>query len=225
MITSHRSTSRRPFFGYLCVRRDALPAPGASALHRQVPRPLRPRLGRCRERSGSSVSANSGIVPPDAELPARNWDLTAWDDLTGTERTLFARMQEVFAGFLDHTDEQIGRLVGYLERVGELDNTMIVLLSDNGASQEGGTNGTLNELSHFNGIEVTADEMITDLDDLGGPNLFNNYPKGWAQVGNCPLRFYKQNTHAGGIRDPCRVSRGRRGTRRLPVRYGRSTTT
>ncbi len=201
MITSHRSTSRRPFFGYLAF--------GATHSPHQVPQPYIDKYRGRYDRGWDVVRAEwferqreLGIVPPDAELSARNWDLTAWDDLTATERTLFARMQEVFAGFLDHTDEQIGRLVRYLERVGELDNTMIVLLSDNGASQEGGTNGTLNELSHFNGIEVTADEMITDLDDLGGPNLFNNYPKGWAQVGNCPLRFYKQNTYEGGIRDP-----------------------
>ncbi len=201
MITSHRSTSRRPFFGYLAF--------GATHSPHQVPQPYIDKYRGRYDRGWDVVRAEwferqreLGIVPPDAELSARNWDLTAWDDLTATERTLFARMQEVFAGFLDHTDEQIGRLVHYLERVGELDNTMIVLLSDNGASQEGGTNGTLNELSHFNGIEVTADEMITGLDDLGGPNLFNNYPKGWAQVGNCPLRFYKQNTYEGGIRDP-----------------------
>ncbi len=201
MITSHRSASPRPFFGYLAF--------GATHSPHQVPQAYIDKY-RGRYDAGWDVvraqwferQKQLGIVPTEAELSERNWDLTAWDELSETEQTVFARMQEVFAGFLDHTDEQIGRLVDHLHHLGELDNTIIVLLSDNGASQEGGPNGTLNELAHFNGIETTPEELLEHLDDLGGPNLFNNYPKGWAQVGNCPLRFYKQNTYEGGIRDP-----------------------
>lgn len=212
MVTSHRSTSIRPFFAYLAF--------GATHAPHQVPRSyVEKYLGRY-ERGWDAVRADwftrqqqLGVVPPEAELSPRNWDVEPWDDLTANEQTLFARMQAVFAGFLDHTDEQIGRLVRFLEELGELENTVLVLLSDNGASQEGGDSGVVNELSHFNGIHVGADEMLPFLDDLGGPHLFNNYPKGWAQVGNCPLRFYKQNTFEGGIRDPL-VVHWPRGVRR-----------
>jgi arylsulfatase A-like enzyme len=201
MITSHRSTSTRPFLAYLAF--------GATHAPHQVPARYIEKYRGNYDRGWDAVRADwfarqheLGIVPPEAEMSPRNWDVKPWDDLSANEQVLFARMQEVFAGFLDHTDEQIGRLMRFLEELGEFENTMFVLLSDNGASQEGGDNGVLNELSHFNGIHVGADEMMPYLDRLGGPHLFNNYPKGWAQVGNCPLRFYKQNTFEGGIRDP-----------------------
>jgi arylsulfatase len=201
MITSHRATSRRPFFAYVAFGATHSP-------HQAPPKYLERYRGRY-DRGWDAVRSewfqrqcDLGIVPAGAELSPRNWGIEAWDDLDAAQRTVFARMQEVFAGFLDHTDDQIGRLSSFLDETGELDNTVFVVLSDNGASQEGGDSGVLNELSHFNGVEVTANEMLGCLDQLGGPNLFNNYPKGWAQVGNCPLRFYKQNTFEGGIRDP-----------------------
>ncbi len=122
--------------------------------------------------------------------------------LSANERTLFARFQEAFAAFLDHTDAQIGRLLDTLERLGELDNTLVILTSDNGASQEGGPNGQVHEMAFFNMRFDSADEMIHRLDDIGGPNAHNNYPWGWSQAGNCPNKWYKQNTHAGGVRSP-----------------------
>jgi arylsulfatase len=213
MITSHRATSTRPFFTYLAF--------GATHAPHQVPQPYIEKYRGRYDRGWDAVRAAwfdrqlaLGVVPRGTELSPRNWDVPAWDDLSPDEQVLFARMQEVFAGFLDHTDEQIGRLVSFLDELDELDDTIIVVLSDNGASQEGGDSGVLNELSHFNGIHVGAGEMLASLDRLGGPHLFNNYPKGWAQVGNCPMRFYKQNTFEGGIRDPLivhwpsRISRG-----------------
>jgi arylsulfatase len=209
MITSHRATSTRPFFAYLAF--------GATHAPHQVPRPYIDKYRGRYDRGWDAVRAEwfsrqqeLGVVPPTAELSPRNWDVRAWDDLSGDEQRLFARMQEVFAGFLDHTDDQIGRLVAFLSEIGELDDTLVVLVSDNGASQEGGDSGVVNELSHFNGIHVSAQEMLVHLDGLGGPHLFNNYPKGWAQVGNCPMRFYKQNTFEGGIRDPMIVHWPRR---------------
>ena len=113
-----------------------------------------------------------------------------------------ARFQEAFAAFLDHTDVQIGRLLDHLESFDQLDNTIFVLCSDNGASREGGPNGVLNELAHFNQIPSRTEEMVERIDEIGGPTLFNNYPLGWAQVGNTPLRHYKGTTYEGGIRDP-----------------------
>jgi len=143
-----------------------------------------------------------GIVPPGTTLSPRNPRVVAWDELPDDNKHVYARMQEAFAGFLDHTDDQIGRLVDFLERSELLDDTLLVLMSDNGASQEGGRDGTLNELAYFNRVPMQVEDMVDRLDEIGGPNLYNNYPLGWSQVGNTPLRFYKQNTYEGGIRDP-----------------------
>jgi arylsulfatase len=143
-----------------------------------------------------------GIIPPDTELAPRNPGVKPWSDLSADEKTLALRLQEAFAGFLDHTDEQIGRLIDYLAKSGELDNTLFVLMSDNGASQEGGPLGMVDYSRFFNGRPETISESMARIDDIGTPNGFNNYPWGWAQVGNTPGKRYKQNTHGGGIRDP-----------------------
>ena len=103
---------------------------------------------------------------------------------------------------LDHTDAQIGRLVEFLKSIDRFDNTLFVLLSDNGASQEGGASGVLDEMKWFNGMRENADEAVERLDDIGGPDSHCNIPWGWAQAGNTPLKWYKQNTHGGGVRDP-----------------------
>ena len=143
-----------------------------------------------------------GTVPAEAELSPRNPGVQAWNELDDDQRLLYCRMQETFAAFLDHTDDQIGRLVDYLEETDLLDGTLIVLLSDNGASQEGGRHGLTNENIFFNRQRLSVADMVPQVDEIGGPNLYNNYPWGWAQAGNTPLRFYKQNTYEGGIRDP-----------------------
>lgn len=143
-----------------------------------------------------------GIIPSDTELAPRNPGVKPWNDLSADEKTLALRLQEAFAGFLDHTDEQIGRLIDYLAGNGELDNTLFVLMSDNGASQEGGPLGMVDYSRFFNGRPETISESMARIDDIGTPNGFNNYPWGWAQVGNTPGKRYKQNTHGGGIRDP-----------------------
>lgn len=146
-----------------------------------------------------------GLLPAGTELAPRNPGVDAWDEMPENHRLLATRLQEAFAGFLDHTDAQIGRLVEALGNLGELDNTMIVLLSDNGASQEGGPFGVLHEWKFFNFILETPDEAIDRLDDIGGPNSHTNYPWGWSQAGNTPFKWYKQNTHEGGVHVPCIV--------------------
>ncbi|MCP5029728.1 MAG: arylsulfatase [Actinomycetia bacterium] len=143
-----------------------------------------------------------GIVPADTVLAPPNPGVEAWEDLAEANQALYLRMQEAFAGFLDHTDDQIGRLIEFLSMIDVLDDTLVILLSDNGASQEGGKHGTLNELAYFNQIPTPVQNMVERVDEIGGPNIYNNYPWGWSQVGNTPLRFYKQNTYEGGIRDP-----------------------
>lgn len=144
----------------------------------------------------------TGVLPPHTELAPRNPGVEPWDELGPDEQAVAARLQEAFAAFLDHTDVQIGRLVDALDRFGELDNTVFLVLADNGASQEGGASGVLHEMKWFNGLTESVDEAVLRLDDIGGPNSHTNYPWGWAQCGNTPFRWYKQNTHEGGVHVP-----------------------
>ena len=144
-----------------------------------------------------------GIIPSGTELAPRNPGVRPWEELSSAERALAARLQEAFAAFLDHTDAQIGRLVEFLDDIGELDNTLLIVTSDNGASQEGFATGVIDEMRFFNGYpEQPAETLLDRLEDIGGPRSHSNYPWGWAQAGNTPLKWYKQNTHGGGVRDP-----------------------
>ncbi len=152
---------------------------------------------RCYERQ-----IELGVIPIDTELAPRNPGVEPWADLSNNEQRLAARLQEAFAAFLDHTDAQIGRLVEGLRRLQQLDNTIIVVHADNGASQEGGPYGVMHEMKFFNGIFETPDQAIANIDDIGGPHSHTNYPWGWAQCGNTPFKWYKQNTHEGGVHVP-----------------------
>ena len=143
-----------------------------------------------------------GIMAPSVRLPERNPGVAAWASLTGDQKRVYARMQEVFAGFMTHADEQIGRLVAFLRRIGRLDDTMIILVSDNGASMEGGDNGVFNEYARHNGLEVHFDQIVANIDRIGAPGSLNNYPKGWSMAGNTPFREWKRYTYQGGIADP-----------------------
>jgi arylsulfatase len=144
----------------------------------------------------------TGLVPGDTVLPPRNDNVRPWSELPESERRLYARMQEVFAGFLDHTDHHLGRLVRQLADLDALDDTVILLVSDNGASQEGGRFGSVNEFHAFNLEPAQLEENLAMIDALGGPLTFNHYPVGWAMAGNTPLKRYKQNAHGGGVRVP-----------------------
>ena len=141
-----------------------------------------------------------GVIPEGTDLPPRNDDVRPWAELSRPEQRLAARFQEIYAGFLEHTDAQIGRLVDYLGELGRLDDTIIVLLGDNGASQEGGEHGVLNTTEYENGHSPTLEENLARIDEIDGRTAHVNYPLGWAQAANTPLKRYKQNTHAGGIR-------------------------
>ncbi len=143
-----------------------------------------------------------GLMAPDTALAPRNPGVEAWDDLPHNQKRLAARLQEAFAAFLDHTDTQMGRLVDSLRDMGRIDNTIIIVLGDNGASQEGGPFGVLHEMKFFNGILETPDQAVAHLDEIGGPHSHSNYPWGWAQAGNTPFKWYKQNTHEGGVHVP-----------------------
>ncbi|HJQ47597.1 MAG TPA: arylsulfatase [Amycolatopsis sp.] len=143
-----------------------------------------------------------GVVPPDAQLSRRDPDVPAWDSLSPSACRLAARMMEVFAGFLSHTDHQIGRLLDFLAETSELDNTVVMVVSDNGASAEGGPTGTTNEAQFFNNAQEPLEASLARLDELGGPTTFNHYPWGWTSAGNTPFRRWKRETYRGGASDP-----------------------
>jgi arylsulfatase len=191
----------RPFFLYLAF--------GACHAPHQAPREFIERY-RGKFDGGWDVMREEtlarqiqlGVVPCGTSLAPRNPDVPPWASLSDSERRVFARMQEVFAGFLTHTDVQIGRLIAFLERQGLLDDTLFVVLSDNGASGEGGRYGSVNEYRYFLGLPDTFTDSLSAMDGLGGPCYHNHYPAGWAQAGNTPLKFYKKYTYGGGVRAP-----------------------
>ena len=143
-----------------------------------------------------------GIIPENATLSRHDPDVQDWNKLSADERKVYARMMEVFAGFLEHTDHYIGELTDFLKEIGEYDNTLIMLISDNGSSAEGGPTGSVNECRFFNNIDSTVEENLAALDDIGGPKYFNHFPWGWTYAGNTPFRRWKRETYRGGISDP-----------------------
>lgn len=151
-----------------------------------------------------------GISPEGTRLTTRNPEVAAWDSLSADEKRVCARHQEVFAGFLSHTDAQIGRVTDYLEQAGLLDDTLVIVMSDNGASAEGGALGNLNLRRHFQHIPETLDEHLAALGTLGSDRHWNTYPAGWGHAGNTPHRWFKMQTHGGGVRDPLIVHWPRR---------------
>jgi arylsulfatase A-like enzyme len=166
-----------------------------------------------------------GLVPAGTELPQLNpigtpesrtgpdglpfpeLDYTRpWASLNSDEKRLFARMAEVYAGFLAHTDHHIGRLLDYLEETGQRDNTLVIVVSDNGASGEGGPNGSVNEMKFANGVADDLAENLAKLDDLGSPKTYNHYANGWAMAFNTPFKMWKRYEFNGGTCDPCIIS-------------------
>jgi arylsulfatase A-like enzyme len=166
-----------------------------------------------------------GLVPAEVELPPLNpigtpetrtgpdnlpfpeLDFTRpWDSLNDDERRLFSRMAEVYAGFLAHADHHVGRLLNFLEQNDQLENTLIVVVSDNGASGEGGPNGSVNEMKFANGVPDDLEENLAKLEELGGPTTYNHYPNGWAMAFNTPFKMWKRYEFNGGTADPCIIS-------------------
>ena len=143
-----------------------------------------------------------GVIPANCELSRHDPDVKPWETCSPEERRLYARMMEVFAGFLEHTDHQIGRLLAFLHRIEALENTIVVVLSDNGASSEGGPNGMVNVNMWHNNLSSTVEQQLGVLDELGGPKHFNHYAWGWTFAGNTPFRRWKRETYRGGIADP-----------------------
>ncbi len=215
---------QKPFFLYY--------APGACHAPHHVPKEwsdrYRGRFDAGYEAMREQTLARQkelGIVPPDTELPRINPigmsatrtgpgdlpfppldDTRSWDSLSADERRLFSRMAEVYAGFLSHTDHHIGLLLEFLESIGERDNTLVILVSDNGASGEGGPNGSINEMKFANGIPDDIASNLALIDELGGTKTYNHYPNGWAMAFNTPFKMWKRYEFNGGTCDPCVIS-------------------
>ncbi|QBY01388.1 arylsulfatase [Rhodophyticola sp. CCM32] len=147
-----------------------------------------------------------GLVPQDTDLVPRNPEVPDWDSLDADARRLYTRLQAAYAGFLEHSDVQIGRLVAELKRLDLFDNTIILVMSDNGASREGGDHGAVDCNAPYSGMPESVAEQIKRIDDIGGPNGPAHYPQGWAMAGNTPFRRYKQFVELGGVRSPLVVS-------------------
>jgi arylsulfatase len=191
----------KPFFTYFC--------PGAMHAPHHVPKEWADQYkgqfddgwDAYRERTFKRQK-ELGIVPQDAQLSRHDPDVQDWNKLTPDEKKLYARMMEVFAGFLTHTDHHVGRLFEFLKSIGQWDNTLIMLISDNGASAEGGPHGSVNENKFFNNVPDSLEENLKKINELGGPTTFNHYPWGWTFAGNTPFRRWKRETYRGGVSDP-----------------------
>ena len=142
-----------------------------------------------------------GIIPQDTQLTERIDEIPAWDSVSDKERRLYARQMETFAAQMEFVDAQIGRVVENLERIGELDNTLIFVTSDNGASGEGGLAGTFNETYVLNGLQTSLEANLRHYDNWGDATTYPHYHAGWAMAGNAPFRYFKQSEHRGGQHD------------------------
>ncbi|HJY93474.1 MAG TPA: arylsulfatase [Streptosporangiaceae bacterium] len=194
----------KPFFVYF--------APGATHAPHHVPTEWADRYkgrfdqgwDRLREETFARQK-QLGVIPPDAELTARHSEIPAWDDMPDGLKPVLARQMEVFAGFLEHTDHHVGRLVQALEDLGVLGDTLIYyIIGDNGASAEGTINGTFNEMFTFNGAAAleTAEFMASRIADFGTPAAYNHYAVGWAHAMDTPYQWTKQvASHWGGTRN------------------------
>lgn len=200
-------TPDRPFFHYLPL--------GASHTPHHAPAEYMERA-RGRYDEGWDVirqrryerQLELGIIPAGTALPPSNPNVPRWDTLTNDEQRVAARLQEAYAAMVEHTDHELGRLVDFLRTTGRLDDTMIVLTSDNGAAMEGGRLGAFSRIRFFNDMDDDFDRVLGRLDDIGGPLADSHYAVGWAQASNTPLKWYKFHTHGGGVRDPLIVHWG-----------------
>jgi len=196
-------TPDRPFFIYF--------APGATHAPHQVPKEWIAKYKGKFDQGWDKVREETlarqiklGIVPPGTKLAPKPDFIKDWDKLSADEQRLFARQMEVFAGFGEQTDFEIGRLIQAIEDMGQLDNTLIFYeAGDNGASAEGGMNGLFSEMTYFNGVQENVPDLLKRFDDLGGPNSYPHYAAGWAVAGDTPFTWTKQVAGSyGGTRNP-----------------------
>lgn len=202
MITDQQQAAPgKPFFCYVAT--GAAHAP--HHVHESWVEPYRGRFDggwdAYREVAFAKQLAD-GIIPSGTILTERPSWVPPWSSLSADERRLYTRYMEVFAGFMTHTDAQLGRLFAHLEARGVLDDTLVMVLSDNGASAEGGVSGTLNEVASWLTGPEPVETALARIDEIGGHRAFNHYPYGWAWAGNAPLRLWKRYSWLGGVRTP-----------------------
>ncbi|MFZ8885437.1 MAG: arylsulfatase [Steroidobacteraceae bacterium] len=207
-IQRHRSAApERPFFAYF--------APGAAHAPLQVPRQwmeaYRGHFAGGWDRLREETFARQkklGVIPTDAVLTPRPAELPAWSSLSEDEQRLSQRFMEAYAGFLAHTDAQVGRLRSALEAMGVLDDTLFIyIVGDNGGSGEAGTRGSLHYMAKLQGVEDTTEEGLQRIEDIGGPTVHAHYSAAWAWATNSPFPWMKQvASHLGGTRNPLVVS-------------------
>ena len=148
-----------------------------------------------------------GIVPKGTKLSPRDESIPSWDTLNEKEKALYARQMEVFAAQLAYTDYEFGRVLDYLDKIGELDNTIVIFTSDNGGSAEGGLHGTFNENGFFNGVPNIPYETNSQyINEWGNKVGVWHVTAGWTQAGNTPFQYYKQSAHRGGNADALVIS-------------------
>jgi arylsulfatase A-like enzyme len=195
-------TPDKPFFIYF--------APGATHAPHQVPKEWIAKYKGKFDQGWDAVREETlarqkrlGVVPADTKLAPKPEAIKDWAALTADEKKLFARQMEVFAGFGEYADAEIGRLIKAIEATGQLDNTLIFyIVGDNGASAEGGMNGLFNEMTYFNGAHETVQDILKHYDELGGPTTYGHYAAGWAVAGDTPFTWTKQVASSyGGTRN------------------------
>ncbi len=200
-----QASTGRPFFQYLALGTAHAPLHAPKSYVDKYNGRFDAGWDAAREETLRKQKA-MGLVPADTELPPRNPGVPAWADLTPDQKTVYTRLEQVFAGYLDHADHHLGRLFAALDDMKIRDNTLIIVVSDNGASQEGLQNGTANTDRYRNYNPDSVKEILGQLDKLGGPQTDPHYPMGWAMAGNTPLKRWKQDTHHGGNTDPLIIS-------------------
>jgi len=149
-----------------------------------------------------------GVIPANTQLSARHKEIQAWDSLNADQKRLYARMMEIYAGYLEQTDYNVGRVVEAIRELGQLDNTLVIYIAgDNGASAEGSPQGLLNEMTFFNGVPESYQDLLKRIDDIGTWKTYNHYPVGWAHAMDTPMPWTKQiASHYGGTRNGMVIS-------------------
>jgi len=195
-------TPDKPFFIYF--------APGATHAPHHVPKKWIAKYKGMFDQGWDKLREETlarqiklGVVPADTKLAPKPAAIKDWDKLTADEKKLFTRQMEVFAGFAEYTDAEIGRLIDAIGAMGQLENTLVFyILGDNGASAEGSMNGLFNEMTYFNGVHETVQDILKHYDELGGPSTYGHYAAGWAVAGDTPFTWTKQvASNYGGTRN------------------------
>lgn len=205
-IADHTSQApERPFMMYLSL-------PGMHAPHQASDEYLKKYRGKYAKgwddirTERFQRQKDTGLVPADSKLGSFNRGVEHWNDLDDDARKVYARFQEVYAGFLEQTDAEVGRVMSALDTLGQRDNTIVMVLSDNGGSSSGYWHGSANPSTWYNGVRETMEDNLAVLENIGRPGSGPNYPRGWAQASNTPFPFYKTQTYGGGINVPLVVN-------------------